>query len=73
MSVESKFERRMYERISSKYWDYPVEADELRISSYDAFDNPLIIVYYRKGLEVFRHNLTYDGSGRLTEKKLIRK
>ena len=73
MSGIEAFQERAYQRISAKYWDYPAESDEMRILSYDAGDNPLIVAYYRKGTEMFRHELEYDVSGRIIVKKLIRK
>jgi hypothetical protein len=62
----------LQETIKSKFWDYPSTPDEMKITSYDAFDNPTIIEFYKQGKLMFTHYLTYDGSGRLTDKKLVR-
>lgn len=70
MSIDKALEA-MHKRIESKYWDYPLVADEMRITSYDAGDNPLIVEYYRSNRLLFTHDLTYDGSGRIIIKKLI--
>jgi len=70
MSFDQTLER-LNTRIESKYWDFPKVADEMRITSYDASDNPLVIKYYRSNRLLFTHELTYDGSGRITIKKLI--
>lgn len=67
-----KYNEKIFDRISAKYWDIPEHPDEMRIASYDANNNPLIIEYYRSNKLLFKHELTYDGSGRLTVKKLIR-
>jgi len=64
--------RYILEAIRAKYWDYPSISDEMKITSYDVFDNPLIIEFYKQGKLTFTHYLTYDGSGRLTDKKLVR-
>ena len=64
---------KVLDQIRNKFWDFPAQPDEMRITSYDANDNPLVIEYYRQGKHLFTHDLTYDGSGRLTVKLLIRK
>jgi hypothetical protein len=65
-------EEKILTALRNKYWDFPSEPDEMRITSYDANDNPLIIEYYKQNRHLFTHNLTYDGSGRLINKILIR-
>lgn len=70
MSVDKAIEA-LHKRIEAKYWDFPLVADEMRVTSYDASDNPLIIEYYRSNRLLFTHTITYDGSGRVTVKKLI--
>ena len=52
-------------------WDMPIVPDEMRIPSYDANANPTQIDYYKSGVLVFTHDLTWDGDGNLTIKKLI--
>ena len=64
---------KILDQIRNKFWDFPSQPDEMRITSYDANDNPLIIEYYRDSRLMFVHELTYDGSGRLIVKQLIRK
>jgi len=64
---------KVLDQIRNKFWDFPAQPDEMRITSYDGNDNPLIIEYYRDGALLFIHDLTYDGSGRLTVKLLKRK
>ena len=63
--------QKVLDAIRAKYWDFPSQPDEMRVTSYDADDNPLIIKYYRGAKHLFTHDLTYDGSGRITIKKLI--
>jgi hypothetical protein len=49
----------------------PNGADYMSISSYDAFDNPLVIVYKKGGsggTTVATDTFTYDGSGRVLTK-----
>lgn len=72
MAKLGDIEERILQQLRNKYWDYPSEPDEQRITSYDANDNPLVIKYYKQGRHLFTHELTYDGGGRLTVKKLIR-
>jgi len=65
-------EKEIRNILSSKFWDFPTEIDEQRIVKYDANDNPLIIEFYRNNDLKFTHIIEYDGSGRMTKKKLVR-
>jgi len=58
--------------LRAKYWDFPSQPDEMRVTSYDANSNPLVVKYYRDGRHLFTHDLTYDVDGNITIKKLIR-
>ena len=40
------FEKEILNRLESKFWDFPTDVDEMRIVSYDANFNPLIVEYY---------------------------
>lgn len=66
-----KLQKRISDRLESKFWDFPYTPDEMRITSYDANDNPLVVEYYKSNRLLFTHYLTYDGSGRIIVKKLI--
>lgn len=65
-------DRHILDAIRAKFWDFPSQPDEMRITSYDANYNPLVIKYYRDERHLFTHELTYDVNGNLTVKKLIR-
>lgn len=66
------YEKELTDRIIAKFWDYPTECDMMKIVQYDASDNPTDIEYWANGKLKFRHLLTYDGSGRLVMKRLVR-
>ena len=40
------FDKDILKRLEAKFWDFPTDVDEMRIVSYDANYNPLIIEYY---------------------------
>jgi len=67
------FDKEILNRLEAKFWDYPTDVDEMRITSYDANFNPLVIEYYFSGTLKFIHEIEYDVDGNLTKKKLIRK
>ena len=71
MSKVDEAINRMSARIEAKYWDFPKVPDEMRIVSYDANSNPLIIEYYRQNQLLFTHTITYDVDGNLLTKKII--
>jgi hypothetical protein len=73
MSKVDESNKHILESLRAKFWDFPSQPDEMRVTSYDADDNPLVIEYYRQGRLMFEHNLTYDVDGRITVKKLILK
>jgi len=64
--------RAVLDAIRAKFWDYPSQPDEMRVTSYDASFNPLVVEYYRDNRLLFTHDLTYDVDGNITIKKLIR-
>ena len=66
------FEKEILQRLEARFWDYPTDVDEQRITSYDANFNPLVVEYYFSGKLRFKHILEYDVDGNLTLKKLIR-
>jgi len=66
------FDNEILNQLESKFWDFPTHVDEMRITSYDANFNPLVIEYYFSSKIQFKHLLTYDVDGNLTVKKLIR-
>ena len=63
-------QKQIASQLEAKFWDFPKTPDEMRIISYDANDNPLIIEYYKSGRRLFTHYLTYDGSGRIIIKTI---
>jgi len=65
-------EKEILNQLKAKFWDFPTDVDEMRITSYDANFNPLVIEFYFSGYMKFKHLLTYDGDGNITVKKLIR-
>ena len=66
------YERDIADRIVAKFWDFPTDVDEMRITSYDVNANPLVVEYFYTGRLRFKHLLTYDVDGNLTVKKLLR-
>jgi hypothetical protein len=66
------YDKEILNRLEAKFWDFPTDVDEMRITSYDVNDNPLVVEYYFSNKLRFKHILTYDGSGRITIKQLIR-
>lgn len=65
-------EKEILNRLEAKFWDFPTDVDEMRVVSYDANFNPLIVEYYFTNKLKFKHLLTYDVDGNLTVKQLIR-